>query len=98
MMLDSGFSTKYLRDIERNWSLQEKIDVLLLKDLIDKKINEKAQKLRSIRNKVFHVSKDVSKRKIDDKLSEECIDLGLNLFYQNIDFLDPSYIVSFDII
>lgn len=98
MMLDSGFSTKYLRDIERNWSLQEKIDVLLLKCFIDKGTNEKAQKLRSIRNKVFHVSKDVSKRKIDDKLSEECIDLGLNLFYQNIDFLDHSYIASFDTI
>lgn len=98
MMLDSGFSKNYLKSIERNWSLQEIIDVLLLKGLINKKTNVEAQKLRSIRNKVFHVSKDVSKRKIDDKLSEECIDLGLYLFYQNIDFLDPDHIVSFDTI
>ncbi len=98
MMLDSGFSRDYLKNVERNWSLQEIIDVLLLKGLINKKTNVEAQKLRSIRNKVFHVSKDVSKRQIDNKLSAECIDLGLYLFYQNIDFLDPGYIVSFDAI
>ena len=52
--------------------------------------------MRSIRNiNVFHVSKDVNKRKIDEKISEECVDLGLRLFYHNIDF-DPGYIISFN--
>lgn len=96
MMEDSGFNKKYLKGVERNWSAQGKIDVLLVKGLIDKKTNEDAQRLRSIRNNVFHVSKDVNKRKIDEKISEECVDLGLRLFYHNIDFLDPGYIISFD--
>jgi hypothetical protein len=96
MMIDNSFSTKYLNNNSKNWTLQIKIDELLLKGLIDAKTATAAQKLRTMRNKVFHVSKDVSKRKIDRKVSEECVDLGLSLFYHNIDFLNSGYRISFD--
>jgi hypothetical protein len=96
MMLDVGFTKKQLKDKNIDWSLQVKIDELLLLGRIDKKTNEKAQKLRSKRNKVFHVSKDVKSRTIDCETSKDCIDLGLSLFYQNTDFIDSGYIISFD--
>ena len=96
MMVDNNFNSKYLHDNSRNWTLQIKIDELLLKGLIDAETAQEAQNLRSMRNKVFHVSKDVNKRKIDSKMSKDCIDLGLKLFYQHVYFIDSGYIISFN--
>jgi hypothetical protein len=96
MMFDNGFSNNYLKQNSRNWTLQIKIDELLLKGYINEEIKNQAHKLRTKRNKVFHVSKDPDIRKIDSTISEECINLGLYLFYENIDLLDSGYIIGFD--
>ncbi|MGB9941063.1 hypothetical protein [Methanosarcina sp.] len=96
MMRNNGFSNKYLKTISRNWTSQIKIDALQLQGIIDKETCIKAQDMRNRRNSLFHVSKEENKRKIDKKISEDCIDLGLSLFYQNLDLIDLGYVVSFD--
>lgn len=96
MMRNNGFSNKYLKTISRNWTSQIKIDALQLQGIIDKETCIKAQDMRNRRNSLFHVSKEENKRKINEKISEDCIDLGLSLFYQNLDLIDLGYEVSFD--
>lgn len=96
MMLENGFTKNYLKKIERNWTLQIKIDQLFLKDYLDQRTKERLQGLRTKRNHVFHVSKIEGKRQLDNEVSQECIDIGLSLFYKVLNFIKPGYIISFD--
>lgn len=96
MMLKNDFTKKYLKEIERNWTLQIKIDQLFLKDYLDQRTRERLQVLRTKRNHVFHISKKEEKRQLDNKVSQECIDVGLSLFYKILNFIKAGHIISFD--
>ena len=96
MMRENGFTKRYVKNVERNWTLQIKIDQLFLKDYLDQRTKEILQRLRTKRNNVFHVSQKEEKRQLNAEVSQECIDIGLSLFYNILNFIKPGHIISFD--
>jgi hypothetical protein len=67
---------------ERNWTLQHKIDEMYMMGKISSDIRKQLQLLRTKRNQIFHVHKNIKKRKADINDALNCMKIANILFYK----------------
>lgn len=85
---DSKFDTNPPSKNVRDWTLQIKIDELMMLGIITKNIRSKLHRLRRKRNAIFHVDPNPDKRIITDEDISDSIKISTKIFNKSIDF-DP---------